>query len=41
VGQVRLSVDALDAETCLAWAHEIAPSEVPSFATWAQPERPE
>jgi hypothetical protein len=39
VGQVRLSVDALDAEMCLAWTNEIAPSEVPSFETWARPER--
>jgi hypothetical protein len=34
-------VDGLDAETCMAWAHEITPDDVPSFETWAHPERPE
>jgi hypothetical protein len=41
VGQVQQLVDGLDAETCLAWASEIAPDEVPSFEAWARPERPE
>jgi hypothetical protein len=40
VGQVQRMVDGLDTETCLAWANEIAPDEVPSFEAWAQPERP-
>jgi hypothetical protein len=34
-------VDGLDAETCMAWAPEITPDDVPSFETWAWPERPE
>ena len=34
VGQVRRLVDGLDAETCLTWAHEIAPDEVPSCEAW-------
>jgi hypothetical protein len=25
----------------MAWAHEITPDDVPSFETWAWPERPE
>jgi hypothetical protein len=33
--------DELNAETALAWAHEIAPDDVPSFEAWARPERPE
>jgi hypothetical protein len=41
VGQVQRMVDGLDTETCLAWANEIAPDEVPSFEAWAHPERPE
>jgi hypothetical protein len=41
VAQVQRLVDGLDAETCLGWAHEIAPDAVPSFGTWARPERPE
>ena len=41
VGQVRRLVDRLDGETCLAWANEIAPDEVPDFEAWAHPERPE
>jgi hypothetical protein len=39
VGQVQQLVDGLDAETCLAWAHEIAPDDMPSFEAGAQPER--
>src|SRR5690242_682135 len=31
VGQVQRFVDGLDAETALAWAHEIAPDDVPTF----------
>jgi hypothetical protein len=41
VDQVHRLVDGLDAETCLAWAHEIAPDAVPTFEDWADPERPE
>jgi hypothetical protein len=41
VAQVQQLVDGLDTETALAWANEIAPDAVPSFATWARPERPE
>jgi hypothetical protein len=41
VGQVQRLVDGLDAETCLAWANEIAPDAVPGFEVWARPERPE
>jgi hypothetical protein len=41
VGQVQRLVDGLDAETALAWTHEIASDEVPSYETWAHPERPE
>jgi len=33
-------VDGLDAETCLAWANEIAADDAPSFEAWAHPERP-
>jgi hypothetical protein len=40
VRQVRALVDGLDAETCLAWAHKIAPDAVPDFERWARPERP-
>jgi hypothetical protein len=40
VGQLQRLVDGLDAETCLAWANEIAPDAVPSFEAWAHPERP-
>jgi hypothetical protein len=40
VARVRQLVDGLDAETCLAWAHAIAPDPVPSFEAWARPERP-
>jgi len=32
-------VDGLDAETCIAWAHEIAPDDVPSFEGWVQLEQ--
>jgi len=38
---VRRLVDGLDGESCLAWANETAPDEVPSFEAWAHPERPE
>jgi hypothetical protein len=41
VGQVQRLVDGLDAETCMAWANEIAPDAVPSCEAWAHPERPE
>ena len=41
VGQVQRLIDGLDAETCLAWANEIAPDDVASFEAWAHPERPE
>jgi hypothetical protein len=41
LAQVQQLVDGLDGETCLAWAHEIAPNTVPRFKTWARPERPE
>ena len=41
VDQVRLLADGLDADTCLAWANEIAPQDLPSFEAWAHPERPE
>jgi hypothetical protein len=41
VRQVQRLVDGLDAETCMAWAPEITPDDVPSFETWAHPERPE
>jgi hypothetical protein len=41
VAQVQRLVDGLDGETALAWANEIAPSEVPDFERWAYPERPE
>src|SRR5947209_5702479 len=41
LAQVQQLVDGLDAETCLAWANEIAPDAVPSFEAWAQPERTE
>ena len=41
MGQVQRLVDGLDAETCLAWAHELGPDEVPSFEAWAHTERPE
>jgi hypothetical protein len=40
VAQVQRLVDGLDAETCLAWANEIAPDEVPDFEAWAHPDRP-
>jgi hypothetical protein len=40
VGQVQQLAHGLDAETCLAWANEIAPDDVPSLETWAHPERP-
>jgi hypothetical protein len=40
VGQVQRLVDGLDAETALAWAHEIAPDAVPTFEDWAHPECP-
>src|SRR5262249_30670459 len=40
VAQVRALVDGLDAETCIEWAHELAADDVPSFETWAHPERP-
>jgi histidinol dehydrogenase len=40
VAQVQQLVDELDAETCLAWANEIAPDHVPRFERWAHPERP-
>jgi hypothetical protein len=40
VVRVRALVDGLDAVTCLAWAHQIAPDDVPSFGMWAHPERP-
>jgi hypothetical protein len=38
VAQVRRLVYGLDAETALAWAHEIAPDDVPTFESWAHPE---
>ena len=41
LAQVQRLVDGLDGETCLAWANEIAPDDVPSFEAWARPERPE
>jgi hypothetical protein len=41
VAQVQRLADGLDADTCLAWANEIAPDDVPSFEAWAHPERPE
>jgi hypothetical protein len=41
VGQVQRLVDGLYAETSLAWAHEIAPDDMPSFEGWARPERPD
>jgi hypothetical protein len=31
MGQVRQLVVGLDGETCLAWANEIVPDDVPSF----------
>src|SRR4051794_35848840 len=40
VAQVQRLVDGLDGETALAGANGIAPDDVPSFETWAQPERP-
>ena len=40
VGRVQRMVDGLDAEPCLAWAHEIAPDALPRFEAWAHPERP-
>jgi hypothetical protein len=40
VAQVQRLVDGLDAETCLAWACEIAPDEVPTVEDRAHPERP-
>jgi hypothetical protein len=41
VAQVQQVVDGLDAETCIAWAYEIAPQDLPSFEAWMHPERPE
>jgi hypothetical protein len=41
VAQVRALVDGLDGETCIAWANEIVPDDVPSFEDWARPEWPE
>ena len=38
---VQRLVDGMDTEACLAWAHEIAPDDVPSFEAWAHAERPE
>ena len=40
LGKPAGTFDGLDAETCLAWAHEIAPDAVPSFEAWVRPERP-
>jgi hypothetical protein len=39
VAEVQRLVDGLRAETCLAWASEIAPDDVPRFEAWAHPQR--